>query len=244
MLIHIITIFPEFFDSPLQVSIPKRAQEKKLVEFVIHNLRDYAIDKHRTTDDYRFGGGPGMVMKPEPWFNAIREIAPPNTPIIFLTPQGKPLNQQIVEDFAKMPILTLLCGRYKGFDERVRERFVTEEISVGDYVLSGGEPAALILIDCLTRLIPGVLGDIDSAEGDSFTTGFLDYPHYTRPQEIEGMTVPEVLLSGNHKNIETWRRQRSLRRTRLQRPDLLKSVALNPADRKYLKELEDELSAT
>ncbi|OQY28185.1 MAG: tRNA (guanosine(37)-N1)-methyltransferase TrmD [Candidatus Cloacimonetes bacterium 4572_55] len=244
MLIHLITIFPEFFDSALNVSIPKRAQDKQLVEICIHNLRDYTRDKHRTTDDSPFGGGAGMVMKPEPWFEAIPRIAPPDSPVIFLTPQGVPLSQPMVERLSREPAITLLCGRYKGLDERVRERFVTEEISIGDYVLSGGEPAALVLVDSIVRLIPGVLGDFESAEKDSFSGKLLDYPHYTRPQEIEGMVVPEILLSGHHKNIERWRWEQSLKRTKKRRPELLNSIELNRSDRSYLNRIEDELSKT
>lgn len=244
MRFDIITIFPEFFDSPLNVSIPRRAQEKNLVEIHVHNLRDYCTDKHNTTDDYPFGGGPGMVMKPEPWFEAIPLIAAEDSPVIFFTPQGDPLTQKRVEHFANEARMTLLCGRYKGVDERVRERFVTHEISVGDFVLSGGEPAALIFLDSVIRLIPGVLGDFDSAVGDSFTKGLLDHPHYTRPQTFGGMAVPEVLVSGHHKNIDRWRREQSLKRTRMKRPDLLQTIELTEDDRRYLKKLEDELSAS
>lgn len=242
MKIKIITIFPEFFDSPLQVSIPARAIEKGLVEIVRYDLRDYATNKHRKTDDEPFGGGPGMVMKPEPWFNAIPTISTPGTPVIFLTPQGERLTQSRIADFAAKDEITLLCGRYKGMDERVRETLVTDEISVGDYVLSGGEPAALILLDSIVRLIPGVLSDYESAEKDSFSTGLLDHPHYTRPADLNGRFVPEILLSGHHLNIEKWRRQQSLKRTWQRRPDLLQHVNLSQDDRRYLDELENDVS--
>ncbi len=241
MRIHIISTFPEFFDSPLSVSIPKRAIEKGLVEIQRHQLRDYTIDKHRSTDDVPFGGGAGMIMKPEPWFKAIRAIAPPKSRIIYLTPQGRSLSQELVEELAQESILTVLCGRYKGVDERVCTRLVTDEISVGDYILSGGEPAALVLIDAIIRLIPGVLGDFDSAEGDSFTTELLDYPHYTRPQLFEDLEAPPVLLSGHHRQIEEWRRRQALQRTLLRRPDLLEVADLHRTDRHYLRDLEVEM---
>ena len=244
MLIKIITIFPEFFESPLKVSIPARAIEKGLVNVVLYNLRDYSEDKHKKTDDEPFGGGAGLVMKPEPWFQAIPQIANEGKPVIFLTPQGQPLTQPIFEKLSGEDELTLICGRYKGLDERVREKFVTHEYSLGDYVLSGGEPAAMVFIDAVIRLIPGVLNDFESAEKDSFSTGILDHPHYTRPYEIDGLKVPEVLISGHHKNIELWRRQAALKRTFLRRPDLLRNIELSKEDRDFLKKLKHELSET
>jgi len=218
-----VTIFPSFFAEPLRLGVLGRAAERRLVEVVVHDLRDFTDDSYRSVDDYPFGGGVGMVMKPEPFFRAVeyieREAGRGHR--VYLTPQGHPLTHSDCERLAALPHIVVLCGRYKGVDERVREALVDEEISLGDFVLSGGEVAALALIDATARLLPGALGDEDSAATDSFATGLLDHPHYTRPREFRGMEVPEVLLSGNHAAIERWRREQALARTRRVRPDLL-----------------------
>jgi len=223
MRFDVFTIFPEMFSTYLDESILKRAREAGLLEVLLHNIRDFATDKHRTTDDEPYGGGGGMVMKPEPIFAAVESVlgAPPVCPVILLTPQGRTFNQQVAAELAAADHLALLCGRYEGVDERVRQYLVTDEISLGDFVLTGGELPALAIIDAVTRLIPGVLGDPDAAHKDSHASGLLEYPHYTRPAEFRGWPVPEVLRSGNHAEIERWRQEQALRRTRERRPDLL-----------------------
>jgi len=212
---QLLTLFPEFFQSPLSCSIPKRAIEAGIAKVDTIQIRDFATDKHHSVDDNPYGGGPGMLMKPEPVVGAIREARrrDPDTHVVMLTPSGMPFTQERALAFTRMPGLTLLCGRYEGFDERICE-YVDEELSLGDYVLSGGEPAAMSVLDAVIRLLPGVLGSPESAVLDSFSEdGILDWPHYTRPEEFEGRRVPDVLLSGNHAKIETWRREQARLRT-------------------------------
>ena len=223
MRFDVFTLFPEMFSTYLDESILKRAREAELLEVRLHNIRDYTTDKHHTTDDVPYGGGGGMVMKPEPIFAAVESVlgAPPACPVILLTPQGRPFTHKVAEELIQQPHLALLCGRYEGVDERVREHLVTDEISMGDFVLTGGEIPALAVIDAVSRLIPGVLGDPEAAQNDSHASGLLEYPHYTRPPEFRGWEVPEVLKSGNHAEIEKWRQQQSEQRTRERRPDML-----------------------
>jgi len=223
MRFDVFTLFPEMFSTYLDESILKRAREAELLEVRLHNIRDYTTDKHHTTDDVPYGGGGGMVMKPEPIFAAVESVlgAPPACPVILLTPQGRPFTHKVAEELVQQPHLALLCGRYEGVDERVREHLVTDEISMGDFVLTGGEIPALAVIDAVSRLIPGVLGDPEAAQNDSHASGLLEYPHYTRPPEFRGWEVPEVLKSGNHAEIEKWRQQQSEQRTRERRPDML-----------------------
>jgi tRNA (guanine37-N1)-methyltransferase len=236
---HVLTLFPGMFSGPTSESIIARAQEKGLVEINLYDIRDYTHDRHRSVDDYPFGGGYGMVMKPEPVFEAVESlrvesVLDEDTPIILLTPQGRALTQRVVEELGEKSEFVLICGRYEGVDERIRQHLATDEISLGDFVLSGGEIAAMALIDAVTRLVPGVLGSIESAMDDSFTTGLLQYPQYTRPSEFREWGVPDVLLSGNHAEIARWRRQESLRRTKERRPDLLDSAPLTDEDRQHL----------
>ena len=219
--IDVVTLFPNIFRSPLRESILRIGREKKLVKIRVHDLRKYTHDKRRTCDDKPFGGGPGMVMKPEPIFEAFEDICGPEHHKIYLTPQGKPFTHKIAERLSKMPKIALLCGHYEGVDERVREHLIDEEISVGDFVTSGGEIPALCIIDALVRLVPGVLGNEASLDQESFNNGELDYPHYTRPEKIGKRAVPKVLLSGNHKEIAKWRKQQALIKTQKARPDLL-----------------------
>ncbi len=235
----IFTLFPEVFSPYLDASIMQRARQNGLLEVQLHNIRDWTTDKHHVTDDLPYGGGGGMVMKPDPIFTAIESVlgSPPACPVILMTPQGRLFTQDVAEELSLFPRLALLCGRYEGVDERVREHLVTDEISIGDYVLSGGELPALAVVDAVTRLIPGALGDPDGAWDDSHATGLLEYPHYTRPPEFRGWAVPEILLSGDHARIARWRREQSLLRTWLRRPDLLETADLSPADRKFLANL-------
>ncbi len=207
----------------LETSILQRAQESGLISVALHNIRDWTTDRHHVTDDAPYGGGGGMVMKVEPIFAAVESVlgAPPGCPLIYLSPQGRPFSTAIARELSTQPRLGLLCGRYEGIDERVVENLVTDQISIGDYVLTGGELPAMVLIDAVSRFIPGVLGDPDGANDDSFGNGLLEYPHYTRPEEFRGWRVPEVLLSGNHALVAKWRREQSMLRTRKQRPDLL-----------------------
>jgi tRNA (guanine37-N1)-methyltransferase len=241
---HVITIFPEIFTSPLSASLLKKAQEKGIVTCTVHNLRDFAPGKHRTVDDAPYGGGQGMVMKPEPVVAAIEAVCQPLVAPwrVLLSPQGQPLTQAKVMTLAEKKNLVLVCGRYEGLDERIRH-FVDEEISLGDYVLSGGEIAALVIIDAVARLIPGVVGCQTSVEEESFSHGLLEYPHYTRPEEFRGRRVPEVLLSGNHAEIARWRRMQSLLRTRRRRPDLLVKIALSDEEKRWLAQLSAQRSA-
>ena len=218
----ILSLFPEMFESPFNCSILKRAKDKGLVEIHLHNIRDYAGDKHRVTDDSPYGGGGGMVMKVEPIDRALASIVPlrDNTSIVLLTPQGETFSQKIAEEMSEYSRIVFICGHYEGIDERVRTHLVDREISVGDFVLTGGELSAMMIVDAVSRLVPGILGNNESSSFDSFSTGLLEYPHYTRPDNYRGWQVPEVLLSGNHREINAWRRKESLRRTYLRRPDL------------------------
>ncbi|MBM4256645.1 MAG: tRNA (guanosine(37)-N1)-methyltransferase TrmD [Deltaproteobacteria bacterium] len=237
MQFHVLTIFPEMFASPLSASLLKKAQEKGILSCTVHNLRDYATGKHRTVDDTPYGGGQGMVMKPEPVVAALEGVCQSLSQPwrIFLSPQGKTLTQAKVMELAQRETLVLLCGRYEGVDERIR-LFVDEEISIGDYILSGGEMAALVVIDAVARLIPGVVGRQESVADESFSHGLLEYPQYTRPEEFRGILVPEVLLSGHHAEIATWRRQQSLLRTLEQRPDLLATADITEEERRWLEQ--------
>lgn len=226
MRIDILTLFPEMFESPLNYSILKRAQEQGIVGVAITNIRDFAAGKYRKVDDKPYGGGPGMVMMPGPLFDCfeyVEKLAPRRGRVILLTPQGTPFNQAKARELAGQERLILIAGRYEGFDERVRIGLDAEQISIGDYVLNGGELGAMVVVDAVVRLLPGALGDEDSAKDDSFSEGLLEYPQYTRPEVFRGMKVPEILLSGDHAKIAQWRREQSLERTRQRRPDLLES---------------------
>ena len=250
MRFDVFTLFPEVFEPYLQSSILQRARNRGLVEVHLHNIRDWTTDRHHVTDDEPYGGGGGMIMKVEPIFAAVEGVlgSPPICPVILLTPQGHrftmSLAQKLVEqssnDETGMAHLALLCGRYEGVDERVRQFLVTDEISIGDYVLTGGELPALVVIDAITRLIPNVLGDPDGPWKDSYTSGLLEHPHYTRPATFRGWRVPEVLLSGDHARIDRWRREQALRRTWERRPDLLDSAELSEEDRMFLRRLQAE----
>ena len=240
MRFDVFTIFPEVFEPYLQASILKRACENMLAEYHIHNFRDWTVDKHHTTDDEPYSGGGGMVMKVEPVFAAVEDIvgAPPACPVILMTPQGRPFTQKIAWELSHQPRLAFLAARYEGIDERVRQHLVTDEISIGDYVLTGGELPALVLIDSITRLIPGVLGDAEAPMKDSHASGLLEHPHYTRPFTFRGWEVPEILRSGNHALIDQWRHEESLRRTWERRPDLLKTAGLSDKDWEFIRKLE------
>lgn len=239
MKIDVITIFPRMIEAGLAEGVVGRAKAAGVLDVVVHNLRDFTTDKHHVVDDVPFGGGPGMVMKPEPFFAALGAIrAQRGTPdaVIMLSPAGERFTQAGAKRLAGNTHLVFLCGRYEGIDERVREALATEEISIGDYVLSGGEIPALAVIDAVARLIPGVVGDDQSVEADSFTRGLLDYPHYTRPAEYEGRLVPEVLLSGHHAEIRRWRRETALQRTVERRPELVATAELDADERKWLEQ--------
>lgn len=238
MRFDVLTLFPQMLEAYFGESIIKRAQAAGLLQIGLHNIRDYTTDKHRIVDDTPFGGGGGMVMKPEPLFAAIEAVkADTQAPVILMSPQGRQFTQQVAQELVAHPHLIFVCGRYEGFDERVREALVDDEISIGDYVLTGGELPAMVMIDTIARLIPGVLGASDGAAQDSYATGLLEHPHYTRPAEFRGMVVPDVLQGGHHANIEVWRRQESLRRTWLRRPAMLLDAPLTEADRWFLAEL-------
>jgi tRNA (guanine37-N1)-methyltransferase len=248
MQFEVFTLLPEVFPSYLDTSILKRARERGLITVNVHNIRGYTHDKHHTTDDTPYGGGGGMVMKPEPVFEAIETVLglnpPPSTPepdsfipIILLTPQGRVFNQSIAKELSQYPKIALLCGRYEGIDERIRQNLVTDEISIGDYVLTGGEIPALIVIDAVARLLPDVLGDPTGAEDDSHAMGLLEYPHYTRPPEFRGSKVPDVLTSGDHAKIDKWRREQALERTFRKRPDMLEKADLTKEDLKFIEKL-------
>ncbi len=240
MRIDVITIFPEMIANGIGYSVVKRAQENGLLNVVIHDLRDFAHNQHRSVDDYCYGGGAGMLMKPEPLFGAIESIPlDDSTKIVLLSPQGELLTQDMARRLSLLDHLILICGHYKGVDERVRQALITGEISIGDYVLSGGEIPALVVIDAVSRLIPGVLGNYESAQDDSFTEGILDCPRYTRPAEYQGMRVPEVLLSGDHERIRKWQRQQAIMRTFHRRPELLENVPLSDEDLEFLNTLEE-----
>jgi tRNA (guanine37-N1)-methyltransferase len=242
MRFEVFTLFPEVFQPYLEASILSRARQNKLIEVRLHNIRDRAKDKHHTTDDTSYGGGGGMVMKCEPAFDAVEEILgnPPDCPLILLTPQGRSFCQKIAYELVSYSRLGLFCGHYEGIDERIREHLVTDEISIGDYILTGGELPALILIDAITRLLPGALGDPEGALDDSFASGLLEYPHYTRPENFRDWTVPEVLLTGNHAAINKWRREQALIRTLKRRPDLLEKAELTIKEQKWIETLKTE----
>ncbi len=235
----VLTLFPAMFAGPLRESILKRAKENGRLSVALHNIRDYATDKHHVTDDAPYGGGGGMVMKPGPIFAAAEAALAGETgvPVVLLTPQGRPFTQAIAAELSHHPKILLICGRYEGIDERVRQHLATDEISIGDYVLTGGELAALVVIDAVTRLLPGVLGDPGAACDDSHARGLLEGPHYTRPCEFRGWKAPEVLLSGDHAAVARWRREQALRRTFERRPDLLASADLSAQDREFLDQL-------
>jgi tRNA (guanine37-N1)-methyltransferase len=222
MKIDVLTLFPAMFAGPLDESIVKRAREAGLLDLKIHNLRDWTHGRHKTVDDRPFGGGPGMLLKVEPLFEAIESLQREKTKVILLSPSGRKFTQEIARELAQQEDLLLVCGSYEGFDERVREALADDELSIGDYVLTNGALPAMVLIDAVVRLLPGVLGDDESSHDESFSHGLLEYPQYTRPAEFRGMKVPEVLLSGNHAEIEKWRREQAKMRTEKQRPDLLK----------------------
>jgi len=221
MHITVLTIFPQLIESFIKESILGRATEKELVQVEVVDLRRFTTDLHKVVDDYPFGGGPGMVMKPEPLAKAISSLSRKKHPRIHLTPQGETFNQRMAKELADLPGMLLVCGRYRGIDERIRQNYIDREISLGDFILSGGELAALVIIEAVVRLIPGVLGNEESLEAESFSNGLLDSPQYTRPREFEGNEVPQVLISGDHGQIEAWRRKQALKRTRERRPDIL-----------------------
>ena len=239
MRLDILTLFPGFFQGPLNESIIKRAQDAAVLRIHVHDIRAWAEGRHRVADDYPFGGGPGMVMKPEPLIAAIEMVAamePARGPVVLLTPQGTVLTQSLVRELAAEPRLTLVCGHYEGVDERVVEHGITHEISIGDYILSGGEPAALVVLDAVARLVPGVVGSGESLVEESHSAGLLEYPHYTRPADFRGWRVPDILLSGHHAEIARWRRQQRLLRTARRRPALLAQAEITDAERAWLEE--------
>ena len=238
----VLSIFPEMFSSPLDFSLLKKAQEKGLLNICLHDIRNWAKDKHKMTDDAPYGGGCGMVMKVEPVEKALAAIRSPkdDSLVVLMTPQGETFNQKIAAQLAEKKQIIIICGRYEGVDERIREHLVDREISIGDYILTGGELAALILIDAVSRLIPDVLGNPESTLGESFSNNLLEYPQYTRPAEYKGWMVPDVLLSGNHAQIELWHRRESLKRTYQRRPDLLKKIKLSAEDKKNLEKIKLE----
>lgn len=240
MKFDILTLFPGMFSGPFDESIIKRAREKQLIDIDIHNIRDWATGRHQVTDDAPYGGGAGMVMKVEPLTACIESVKSlhPGSTVVLTSPRGRRLTHQVATELAGREGLIIVCGRYEGIDERVRTLCIEDDISIGDVVLSGGEIAAMAIVDAVTRLIPEVLGNDESAGGDSFCDGLLEYPHYTRPPEFRGLTVPEVLLSGNHELIRRWRRHESLRNTKSLRPDLISGLMLTKEDRKILAELE------
>ncbi len=236
MRIDILTLFPGMFAGPFDESIVKRAIDGHLVEIILHNLRDYGLGKHRMVDDYPHGGGSGMVMMPEPLFAAVEDIKQDQEfPVILLTPQGRVLDQKIAAEMAALPRFLLICGHYEGVDERVREHLVTDEISVGDYVLTGGELPAMVIVDAVVRQLPGVLGSDESAQEDSHANGLLEYPQYTRPRKFRDWEVPEILLSGNHAEIAKWRRRQSVLRTLKRRPELLQKADLTDEERQIVE---------
>jgi len=245
MRIDIFTLFPQMFQSPLTSGLCQRAIDRGMVNVNVHNIRDYTHDRHRTADDYPYGGGAGMVLKPEPVFEAVetmkQDLYPeeerPALPIILLTPQGRPFSQQLAVELSRYSHLFLICGHYEGVDERIRQHLATDEISIGDYVLSGGELAAMVIVDTVVRLIPGVLGSEDSPLDDSHMTGLLEYPQYTRPPEFRGWSVPEVLLSGNHAQIAEWRHEQAIIRTLKRRPDLLDKAKLCSKEEQLIERL-------
>jgi tRNA (guanine37-N1)-methyltransferase len=241
MKVDILTLFPEMFTGVFGSSILKKAQEKDAVHINVVNFRDFSSNKHNTVDDYPYGGGAGMVLMPQPFFDAVETLTKETVKkprIILMCPQGERFSQQKAEELANEEHLIFLCGHYEGYDERVREHLVTDEISIGDYVLTGGELGAMVVTDSVVRLLPDVLGKAESHIQDSFSTGLLEHPHYTRPAEFRGMKVPDVLLSGNHAKIEEWRQKESLRRTYMRRPDLLEGYELTKKEKAWLEEFE------
>ena len=242
MLVHILSIFPEFFVSPLNESIIKRAQEKGKVRIEVVNMRDFAKDKHKTMDDAPFGGGAGMLMMVEPLYEAIKSVAKENDDekIVLTSPQGKKFDQNKAKELSTLNHLVLVCGHYKGVDQRIKDLFPMEEMSIGDYVLTGGEFAALVILDAVIRLIPGVIGNFESAQTDSFFQGILGYPQYTRPAEFRGLKVPEVLLSGDHEKIRLWRRKKALEETLNKRSDLLENAVLSDEDKNLIDDIKKE----
>lgn len=243
MKIDVLTLFPEMFEGVLGSSILKRASENKAVDYNVVNFRAYADNKHQTVDDYPYGGGAGMVLKPQPIFDAVADLRKKSSSVprvILLCPQGEKYTQKKAEELAGLDHLIFVCGHYEGYDERIREHVVTDEISIGDFVLTGGELGAMVVIDSVVRLLPGVLGKAESHLSDSFSTGLLEHPHYTRPADFRGMKVPDVLISGNHRLIDEWRTKESLRRTVLRRPDLLEHIELSAIQKKWLEEIKKE----
>ncbi|MDH5161169.1 tRNA (guanosine(37)-N1)-methyltransferase TrmD [Heyndrickxia oleronia] len=244
MKIDVLSLFPEMFTGVFGSSILKKAAEKNVVEYNVVNFRDYADNKHQTVDDYPYGGGAGMVLKPQPIFDAVDHLTKSNEHtkprVILLCPQGKVLTQKVSEELAQEQHLIFICGHYEGYDERIREHVVTDEISIGDYVLTGGELGAMVVIDSVVRLLPGVLGNEDSPILDSFSSGLLEHPQYTRPANFRGMTVPDVLTSGNHKNIDEWREKESILRTLQRRPDLLENYPLTDKHKQWINEWNKE----
>ncbi len=244
MRVDVLTLFPEAFSAPLGVSIVGRAQKNDIVEIKIHDIRRFSHDKHGKVDDRPYGGGPGMVIKPEPIFEAVefikKEVPRSHRRVILMTPQGETFSQKKAIELSGSAHLTIICGRYEGVDERVREVLVTEEISIGDYVISGGELAAMVVIEAVVRLLPGALGDENSVRSDSFSEDFLEYPQYTRPPEYRGMKVPDVLQSGDHEEIHKWRRREALKRTFQRRPDMLGRIKLTEEDKMFLREIKEQ----
>jgi len=244
MRFDLITIFPEFFQGPFEFGIIRRAIQRKIISLGIHDLRDFTHDKHQMVDDRPFGGGDGMVLKPEPLFRAVEWIKGSSrsakSATVFLTPQGRRFDQQTAARFADLDQMILLCGRYEGIDQRVIDNLVTDEVSIGDYVLSGGELPAMVLVDAVVRLLPDALGSETSAVNESFSSGLLDFPHYTRPAEYRGFAVPEVLQNGNHKQIAVWRRRKSIQKTILNRPDLIETADLSEEDRLIIHKLREQ----
>ena len=243
MKIDVLSLFPEMFEGVFGSSILKKAAEKQAVSYKVTNFRDYADNKHSTVDDYPYGGGAGMVLKAQPIFDAVEALKGQGeqTPrVVLLCPQGERYTQKKAEEFAEEEHLIFICGHYEGYDERIREHVVTDEISIGDFVLTGGELGAMVIIDSVVRLLPGVLGNVDSPILDSYSSGLLEHPHYTRPADFRGMKVPDPLISGNHKKIDEWRMKESLRRTWVRRPDLLDSYELSEVEKKLLSEIKKE----
>lgn len=243
MKINVLTLFPEMFEGVFNTSMMKRAQEESAVNFSVVDFRDYSTNKHRKVDDYPYGGGAGMVLKPEPLFDAVEDVtkhAKKRPRVLLMCPQGERFTQEKAEELAQEEELVFICGHYEGYDERIREHLVTDELSIGDFVLTGGELAAMTMIDSIVRLLPNVLGNEVSPEDDSFSTGLLEHPQYTRPASYRGYDVPEVLLSGDHARIEAWRKKESLRRTYLRRPDLLETYSFTEQERQWLQEIQEE----
>jgi tRNA (guanine37-N1)-methyltransferase len=242
MKFEIFSLFPSVFKPYFEVSILQKAMENNLIEINLHNIRDWTFDKHHVTDDTPYGGGGGMVMKPGPIFASVEDVlgSPPKCPVIFMSPQGRPFTHLIARELASLPQIGILCGRYEGIDERVRQYLITDQFSIGDFVVTGGELPAMMMVDAISRFIPGVLGDPTGAEDDSFSNGLLEYPHYTKPEIFRDWKVPDVLLNGHHANITSWRREQSIIRTFLQRPDLLEKANLSLKDKKIIERLQKE----